>query len=309
MRVLVIRLGAFGDFVQSFGPFAAIRAHHADDDITLLTTAPFAPLARAAPWFDHVEIDARHGWWNIPGLLRLRRQLQGYDLVYDLQTSGRSSRYFALAGKPRWSGIAQGCALPHANPERDAMHTRERQREQLEMAGITEFPPPELDWLPRTKTTLPPRFALLAPGAAAHRPGKRWPPEHYALLARMLAERGITPVIIGGRGEEDIGKIIQLFCRDAIDLIGKTSLAEILDIARRASVCVGNDTGPMHLAAMSGSPTLVLFGPDSDPAITAPRGPSGEWLAVIKVDSMAELTAEEVFTRALALAGPQLRRR
>ncbi len=309
MRVLVIRLGAFGDFVQSFGPFAAIRAHHAADEITLLTTAPFAGLARAAPWFDRIEIDARPGWWNIPGLLRLRRQLRGFDLVYDLQTSGRSSRYYALAGRPRWSGIAKGCAVPHANPERDAMHTRERQREQLEMAGLSEFPPPELGWLPRSKAALPARFALLAPGAAAHRPGKRWPPEQYALLARMLMERGITPVVIGGRGEEDIGQIIHLFCRDAVNLIGKTSLSEILDIARQACVSVGNDTGPMHLAAMSGSPTLVLFGPESDPALTAPRGPGGEWLAVIKVDNMAELTAEEVFTRAFALAGAESRGR
>ena len=57
MRVLVIRLGAFGDFVQSFGPFAAIRAAHAGAEITLLTTAPFAALAHAAPWFDRVEVD------------------------------------------------------------------------------------------------------------------------------------------------------------------------------------------------------------------------------------------------------------
>lgn len=309
MRVLVIRLGAFGDFVQSFGPFAAIRAHHPGDEITLLTTVPFAPLARAAPWFDRIEIDSRPSWWNLPGLLRLRRQLQGFGMVYDLQTSGRSSRYFALAGRPRWSGIATGCALPHANPARDAMHTRERQREQLEMAGIADFPPPDLSWLPRSEATLPRRFALLAPGAAVRRPGKRWPPEHYGLLARMLADRGIMPVIIGGRGEEDIGKIIRLFCRDAVDLIGKTSLAEIHDIARQSCVAVGNDTGPMHLAAMSGSPSLVLFGPESDPALTAPRGPRGEWLAVIKVDDMQTLTPDEVFTRAFALAGPERRPR
>ncbi len=50
-RILVIRLGALGDFVQSFGPFAAIRAHHPDANVTLLTTAPFAELARQAPWF------------------------------------------------------------------------------------------------------------------------------------------------------------------------------------------------------------------------------------------------------------------
>ena len=50
-RILVIRLGALGDFVQSFGPFSAIRAHHPEARITLLTTAPFADLARRS-----------HGW-------------------------------------------------------------------------------------------------------------------------------------------------------------------------------------------------------------------------------------------------------
>ena len=301
MRVLVIRLGAFGDFVQSFGPFAAIRAHHDGDDITLLTTSPFARMAQEAPWFDHVEVDARPGWWNLPGLVRLRGQLAGFDVVYDLQTSGRSSRYFRLAGRPRWSGIARGCALPHDNPGRDAMHTRERQREQLEQAGIADFPAPDLSWLPKSKLELPRRFALLAPGAAAHRPGKRWPAENYGLLARMLHERGVTPVVIGGRGEEDIGAMIRLFCPDAIDIIGETALGEIFDIARRAAVSIGNDTGPMHLAAMSGGPCIALFGPESDPALTAPRGPAGEWLAVIKVDDLATLTTDEVFARAQAV--------
>ena len=168
MRVLVIRLGAFGDFVQSFGPFAAIRAAHPAAEITLLTTQPFAGLGRKAPWFDRVEVDDRPAWWNIRGLLRLRRQLAGFDLVYDLQTSGRSSRYFRLAGRPAWSGIARGCSLPHANPARDLMHSWERQREQLEMAGITEFPTPDLSWLPASKADIPRRFALLVPGVLAY---------------------------------------------------------------------------------------------------------------------------------------------
>lgn len=300
-RVLVIRLGAFGDFVQSFGPFAAIRAHHAGDHITLLTTAPYARLAADAPWFDAIETDARPAWWNIAGLARLRRQLHGFDMVYDLQTSGRSSRYFRLAGRPRWSGIAKGCALPHANPGRDAMHTRERQREQLEMAGIKDFPAPDLSWLPRSTADLPARYAVLAPGAAPTRPAKRWPAEKYAMLARHLVDRGVTPVIIGSKSEADLGALIKLICPAAMDLTGRTSLGELYDLAARAAVVVGNDTGPMHLAALSGAPCLVLFGPDSDPAITAPRGPNGEWLAVLNATSLAELDADEVSARAGAM--------
>jgi ADP-heptose:LPS heptosyltransferase len=304
MRVLVIRLGAFGDFVQSFGPFAAIRAAHPGAEITLLTTAPFAALAAAAPWFDRVEIDARPAWWNLSGLLRLRRQLRGFDLVYDLQTSGRSSRYFRLAGRPRWSGIAAGCALPHDNPDRDRMHTRERQREQLERAGITVFPPPDVSWLPPAPADLPRRFAMLVPGAAAHRPGKRWPAERYALLARMLWDKGVTPVVVGAKGEADIGEMIAMICPAAVDLTGRTALGELYAIAARAALVVGNDTGPMHLAALSGAPCLVLFGPESDPALTAPRGPDGERLAVLRTPDLAELPVDEVFARAAALLRP-----
>ncbi len=305
MRVLVIRLGAFGDFVQSFAPFAAIRAHHAGDHVTLLTTAPYAGLAAAAPWFDAVAIDARPAWWDLPGLLRLRRQLRGYNLVYDLQTSGRSSRYFRLAGRPRWSGIAAGCALPHANPGRDAMHTRERQREQLEHAGITAFPTPDLSWLPVSAHSVPGRYAVLAPGAAPSRPAKRWPAEKYALLARHLADAGVIPVVIGAKGDADLAALIRLICPLAIDLTGQTGLGELYDLARRAALVVGNDTGPMHLAALSGAPCLVLFGADSDPAITAPRGPGGEWLAILRTDDLTLLEVNEVAARAAAMLRPE----
>ena len=68
-------------------------------------------------------------------------------------------------------------------------------------------------------------------------------------------------------------------------------------MARRAALAVGNDTGPTHLAAAAGCPTLALFGPESDPALCAPRGPS---VAVLRRDSLARLEVAEV--RA-ALAG------
>ena len=97
-RILVIRLGALGNIIQSLGPFAAIRAHHANSEITLLTLRPYAAWMATAPYFDRVWIDERPEWWDLSGLLKLRRRLiqGGFDRVYDLQTSGRSSRYFRL---------------------------------------------------------------------------------------------------------------------------------------------------------------------------------------------------------------------
>ncbi len=294
-RILVIRLGALGDVVMSFGPFAAIRAHHPGAEITLLTTKPFAGLAEAAPWFDRVEIDARPAPWDIPGLLRLRRQLAGFDMVYDLQTSGRSGWYFHLAGRPPWSGHVRGCRYPQIGPERERMHTIERQRDQLRIAGITAFPRPDLSFLTRRAVpALPERFGLLVPGASAHRPGKRWPAAKYGALARVLAGRGLVPVVIGGKDEVPLAAEILATCPGAVDLTAKTALLDIFAIAARAALVVGNDTGPTHIAAAAGCPAVVLFSADSDPAMTAPRGPDGEWPTVIRVPVLADLPVERV---------------
>ncbi len=291
-RVLVIRLSALGDVVLSFGPFTAIRAHHPADHVTVLTTRPFAGLLAMSPWFDAVETDARPRWWDLAGVLKLRRQLQGFDMVYDLQTSGRTSRYFLLAGRPYWSGIAPGAALPHANPHRDAMHTIDRQREQLEMAGIAAFPEPDLGWLRGDVSGfgLPDRFALLVPGAAPHRPEKRWPEAAYGELARHLAGRGVAPVVVGTRAESPLAAAIRAVEPAAIDLTGRTRIEDLAALSARAALAVGNDTGPMHLAATMGAPCVVLFGGASDPALTAPRGD----VRVLRVDDLRTLPPDRV---------------
>ncbi|MFN7000771.1 MAG: glycosyltransferase family 9 protein, partial [Elioraea tepidiphila] len=278
--ILVIKHGALGDLVQAFGPFAAIRAHHPAARIDLLTTPLFATLMRGAPWFDRVLTDDRPPWWHLPAQAALARRLAaaGYGRVYDLQTSARSSRLLAwmrlFGARPEWSGIARGASHPHANPGRDAMHTQDRQREQLAMAGITAFPPPDLNWLQgdAARFDLPARFALLIPGAAPHRPAKRWPAAHYGALAAHLAAAGLTPVVLGTPAEAPLAATIREQCPAARDLIGQTAIADIAALARRAVLAVGNDTGPMHLIAAVGTPSLVLFSADSDPALCAPRG-------------------------------------
>ncbi len=294
-RVLVIRLSALGDFVLSFAPFAAIRAHWPHAEITLLTTKPFAELGRASPWFDRVVVDSRPAWFDLPGILRLREQLRGFDFVYDLQTSSRSNRYFQLAGRPHWSGIAPGCSHPQPGPSRETMHTIERQRDQLRLAGIVDTPRPDLSWL--TSTTLPKlpaRFALLVPGAAPSRPAKRWPVAHFAALAAHLATRGITPVVIGAKAEADLGRFIRQHCPEAVDLVGQTSLFQLWAIAARADLAIGNDTGPMHIAASTGCRCVVLFSADSDPKLTAPRGPDGSWPIVLREPVLADLAVARV---------------
>ena len=296
-RILVIKLGALGDFVLALGPFAAIRAHHPGARITLLTTAPFVALARASPYFDEVWIDERPGAWQVWKLGTLAKRLRAgrFDRVYDLQTSDRSTWYFRLfkAPKPEWSGIARGCSHPHANPERDRMHTIERQREQLALAGVTEVPAADLSWVKAdiTRFRLAPPFALLVPGGAAHRPEKRWPPSHYAELGRRLARQGMRPALTGAAGERPVLAEIAAQCPEAYDLGGQTELADIVALARAARFAIGNDTGPMHLIGAAGCSSLVLFSGASDPVLTAPRGPR---VAVARREPLALLAVAEV---------------
>ena len=295
-RILVIRLGALGDFVLSFGPFAAIRAHHPGAHITLLTTAPFARLGRLSPWFDDVIIDRRAAWWDLRALLQLRSKLRGYDFVYDLQTSGRSSRYFTLAGRPPWSGIAGGCSHPHANSERSSMHTWERQRDQLAMAGIAEVPEAETDWLLAAghPPDIPRPYALLVPGASPHRLNKRWPTVLYARLAVQLAKEDLTPVVIGTGPEAALAETILNECPQAVDLTGQTDLPSVAALAAQARFAIGNDTGPMHLAAAVGCPCVTLFSYASDLTRTQPRGPTGSRMITLREDNLADLPLEDV---------------
>lgn len=306
-RILVIKLAALGDFVQAFAPFEAIRRWHADAEITLLTTPPFAALAEASPWFDHVWPDGRPDWTDLPGIARLAFRLArgGFKRVYDLQTSSRSSRYRLFVGpRVEWSGIARGASHRDTDPRRNLLHTLERQRAQLAGAGITSFPKPSLDWLMAAPPPfeLPSNFALLLPGASPARPGKRWPAERYGELAALLP---MQAVICGTAAERELARVIQRTCSSAIDVTGRTDLVQLAAVARRAALTIGNDSGPTHLAAVAGSPTICLFGPESDPALCAPRGPN---VTLLSSERLAELAVAEV-VRALRLEtlGPAAR--
>ena len=245
-RILVIRLSAFGDFIQSLGPFAAIRRHHAGDRISLLTTRPFAAFAEELGLFDEVLVDERPGPLALCGWLGLRRRLrQGrFDRVYDLQTSARSAVYAWLfrPGMPEWSGIAAGSSHPHANLERDHQHTIDRQAEQLLMAGIYPTPLPSL---PPFNCALPEPlasrdFVLLVPGSSPQHPAKRWPAPHFASLARALDAAGYLPVVVGSRQERPLAAAIHEACAGAVDLVGETDIALLAVLCQHARLTVGD---------------------------------------------------------------------
>jgi len=297
-RVLVIKLGALGDIVLALGPFAAIRREHADAHITLMTTRPYVDFLQSSGYFDELWVDDRPGLGQVHRWWALRRRLRAgqFDKVYDLQTSDRSGWYFRLMGpgaRPQWSGIARGCSHPHANPARDFMHSIERQKEQMAMAGIGDVPDTDLSWVAADigRFGLAARFCLLVPGGAPHRQAKRWPAANYGALAKWLSAGGIQPVILGTVAESPLAAAIAQQCGAAIDLTGKTSLADIAVLARAAAGAVGNDTGPMHMIAAAGCPSVVLFSAASDPSLTAPRGAE---TVVLQRDSLVDMPMDEV---------------
>ena len=307
-RILVIRLSALGDFVQSMGPFAAIRRHHSGNHIALLTTAPFADFAAGLGCFDEVLIDRRPKPFALKEWWALRRQLRRgrFDRVYDLQTSQRSSGYLRLLpghSRPEWSGIARRCSHPHANLDRDRQHTIDKQAEQLLMAGIHPTPLPALAG---ARGELPAElagrdFAVLVPGSSPHRPAKRWPASCYGELARRLAELGCVPVVVGTKEERPLAVAIANACPEAVDLIGRTGLDELTALVCSARLTVGNDTGVCHVAAASGSPAVVLFSTESDPALCAPRG---DRVRILAVADLNELGVDAVFAAAVAVMPP-----
>jgi ADP-heptose:LPS heptosyltransferase len=280
----------------------ALRRHHPGARITLLTAARHVEFIDETGLFDAILVDPRPQWFDIAGWLALRRRLRRarFDRVYDLQTSERTGAYAWLTWRgrmPEWSGTAWRCSHPHANLDRDRQHTLDRQAEQFLMAGV--HPVPTDEWLPPMPAQLPeavrPPFALLIPGSSPGHPQKRWPAKLYAELAVWLRQQGCVPVVVGVRGEEEIGRVITGACPAALDLVGRTDIPSLAALARQASLTVGNDTGATHVAAASGKPLLVLFSQASAPELCAPRGPG---VRVLAIADLAGLSAETVIAAA-----------
>lgn len=295
-RILVIKLGALGDFVQSIGPMRAIRAHHRDAHIALLTTPPFESLGRACGLFDDIIALPRPGKFDVPAWLSLRAALlRGhYARVYDLQNNDRTALYLRLfprAARPDWVGAAPGAAIRNATAERTAGSAFAGHVQTLAMAGVPGVAVDDLSWMTAENTFdgLRVPYILLVPGASPGRDDKRWPRAHYAAIAHAMSARGFQPVIIGAADEAETARIIRQAAPAAIDLTGRTALGDIPALARGAAGAVGNDTGPMHMIAPTGCPSLVLFSGASDPTRHAPLGQA---VHVLRQNDIAAITTD-----------------
>lgn len=294
-NILVIKLSALGDFILALGSMEAIRKAHPDAKITLLTTAPFSDFASRSRYFDSIVVDRRPAFYDLAGWIRLWRFFNkgNFSRVYDLQMNDRTRAYARLfLKKPEWSGVIAGSAIFYSNPQWRNMHAFDRHREVLKCAGI-DMTLPQAAWMDADTAHFGLRapYILLVPGSAPAHPEKRWPVVKYIGLAQRLLREGYKVAVLGTFAESEITAKIKRACPDIVDLTGQTSLFEIAALARGAAGAVGNDTGPMHLIALSGCPSLTIFSASSDPVLSSPRGAD---TAVIACDDLNLLSVDEV---------------
>jgi len=111
----------------------------------------------------------------------------------------------------------------------------------------------------------------LNPGAAW--PNKRWPPDRFAAVARAVRERhGLTSVVLWGPGEEALADVIVDAAAGAALRAPRTSVGDLVAIARGAAVMVSGDTGPTHIASALGTPIVGIYGP-TRPSRNGPLSP------------------------------------
>lgn len=293
-QILVIKHGAFGDVVQGFDAFASLRASFPEARITLLTTMPYAGLLRASGWFDEIVLDARASAWNLPEVVRMGSFFrQQWSKIIDLQCSRRTARYARLIRPDtRWFGTAPTATDPM--PDFTGVNNRIRMLTAAGLAGAQENEA-ELTFL--HSSDLPAEvhlsdYALILPGTSAAKPSKRWPAERYVQLAEALVREGLQPVLGGSEIDRPVTAFVAEECASCLDLTGQTDLFSLAGLASRARCVIGNDTGPVFLAARLHVPTLMLMGADTDPAMSAPYGRQAHW---IKRDRLDQLSFDDVW--------------
>lgn len=297
-NILVIKHGALGDIVLATAAMKAIRAHHPEADIVCLTSSGYAQLMAQSPYFNEIWADRKPKLFERESLRRLRTMLNSrpWDFVYDLQTSQRSTAYQWLFKRPRppISNVSRWSQFGYTDPERFERHALDNLRHQLALVGI-DVGMPDISWLDEDVSNLQPagNYALLVAGGAAHRTDKRWPADQYAALAHELVARNIIPLLIGTQAEAEALQVIANRVPRAVNLCGKTSIAQLATLARSAYCAVGNDTGPMHVIAASQCPSTVIFSHASDPARSAPVG---EQVTILREADLAQLPVDRVLT-------------
>jgi heptosyltransferase-1 len=306
-RILIVRLGAMGDIIHALPAVAAMRERYPDTQVDWLVekrwlellAAPGAmlsgPRSPQRPLVDTIHVADTKSWRKQIFSSQTRRELRGlsdqlaarrFTQVIDAQGSLKSA-VLARRAKGRnvigYRSPREKLAAWFYNQHVDVGgHVIERGALLLGFSGML-FEHVAQDWfsnlvrgaLPRDQTsdgwaenTAAQPFALLSPTAGWA--AKEWPPERYGSIAKQLAAIGLQPLVNIGPGarESEVGDEIERAGDGAAKRIA-CSISQLIALTRRASLFIGSDSGPMHLANALGVPTVAIFGP-TDPARNGP---------------------------------------
>ena len=292
-RVLVRAPNWIGDAVMCEPAISALRTLFPQAELTLLAKPAIAELFTGHPAVSHIliyEDRGRHG--GLTGKWRLAQTLRRlrFDLAVLFQNAFEAALLAFLAGIPRRYGYAtDGRRLllsdPVPRPGRAAIpHQVQYYLYMLRPLGWEgNAGTPRLFLSLEEQQAMANRLAESGIGGSdlliGINPGstyggaKRWLPERFAETAdRLAAQYGAKVLIVGARGEEELGcAIAGRIKATTVVLSGRTSVRELMAAVKRCSVFVTNDTGPMHIAASFGVPLVAVFGP-TDWRTTAPVG-------------------------------------
>ncbi len=284
MRVLLVRLSALGDIVHTWPLAAALRKTDPAIELTWVVEEPLAPLVQGHPAVDRVVLTATRRWRRRPAdrstgreVSTLRRQLRDprHHVCLEPQGTMKSAAICRISRAGRRVGLDRpwrrellaGLAYTETiRPNARSPHVVATNLELLRAVGgrpPEEPPPPDGRWLlGKVPSPLEGRrdlsaYAVLLPGTG--HPSKIVPAETLAETARGVAEEGLRPVVAWGPGERSRAEQVVALAANRAILAPPTNLLELASLLGGASLVVGGDTGPVHLAASLGTPTVAVF--------------------------------------------------
>jgi heptosyltransferase II len=293
-RILVKAVNWLGDLVMSGPALHAIHDTFPGAHLSVLVRRDLASFFDGALWVDEVIPYRLRG--GVAGLLDQRsiiKQIRAgrFDLAVVFPNSFQSALWVTLAGVQRRAGYVadrRGFMLTHkvaprADIERvhQAYHWLVMVGETIGAEGAAEAYHLDVNvgnrekmraWL-ATRRIRPERALVALAPVAAYGPAKEWPPERYAALADILADRhGAECVLVGGIDDRPQCEQIAARCRSgALVAAAETTVGELIALLSLCHGFAGNDSGCMHLAGALGVPTVAIFG-STNPARTGPMG-------------------------------------
>jgi heptosyltransferase II len=299
MKILVVGPSWIGDTILAQPLFKLLHARHANLALDVLAPQWTQPLLRRMPEVRRAIINPfGHGELKIAARRRLGHELRGerYDQAVVLPNSYKSSLVPFFAGIPLRTGFRGEMRWGVLNDvrrldERVLPLMAQRYAALAAAAGTaaaSSLPEARLDVDDAARAATLRRLCLVArqpvaalcPGAE-YGPAKRWPPRHFAQLARQLGARGMTVWLVGSEKDAALGtEIAGLSDGACLNLCGRTTLDEAIDLLASTQLVVSNDSGLMHVAAALGRPLVALYG-SSSPAFTPPLSAAAR---ILKLD-------------------------